>query len=391
MHFINIIVVTLARYGSKGKILLISPKTLLRYNFVVSDSIFVFHPGCEIWRMVLAYLGYITPSVLLLILLTFYDPKTTLCYEFKSTFLLDNTHPPSLPSFLVTGNITQKFQTFYTNFGDGNEQEDIAHLANLSIPNKYFLLETVGPRLTFGIIKYGSKPFGSTRKYIHQILGTFKSGDFIENLLSVLREFGFLHFCSARFTEPEFWQKSEGNILPVADTMNKGKWWPGYSPYDVDYSDDFEILFDALLHFQEDIRFSEHIACLAKIFDIDPNVLYRDFSEMKDLKVPKTSLVVRRGKYLNGSFTVTFKSHEDIFIKVFTEVMDSLTPEINESVVCRSQSLKSNSFRKSQGEMVAEVKRMYKDTFDLEIKKDLKYLAENTIPRLRQGLFLQNV
>ena len=115
------------------------------------------------------------------------------------------------------------------------------------------------------------------------------------------------------------------------------------------------------------------------------------FSEMKDLKVPKTSLVVRRGKYLNGSFTVTFKSHEDIFIKVFTEVMDSFTPEINESSVCESQSLKSNSFRKSQGKMIAEVKRMYKDTFDLEIKKDLKYLAENTIPRLRQGLFLQNV
>ena len=81
-------------------------------------------------------------------------------------------------------------------------------------------------------------------------------------------------------------------------------WWPGYSPYDIDYSDEFKTLLDALLVFEDDTRFSEHLVCLSKIFDVDKNILHRDFTLMKDLKAKKTVMVQRKGEHFNGRFSL---------------------------------------------------------------------------------------
>ena len=63
---------------------------------------------------------------------------------------------------------------------------------------------------------------------------------------------------------------------------NSAKGQHGWSTFsdsvtDVDNSDDFTTLFDALLIFENDPRFSEHLSCWSEIFDIHPNIIHRDF------------------------------------------------------------------------------------------------------------------
>ena len=65
-----------------------------------------------------------------------------------------------------------------------------------------------------------------------------KSTHLIENFISLLREFGFLHFCSDLF----FQDKSGYGLYAVPDLdvlsdRSRFHWWRGYSPYDVDHSD----------------------------------------------------------------------------------------------------------------------------------------------------------
>ena len=117
------------------------------------NSITVFHPDCGTCRILLSYIGYITPSVLLLILLVFYDAKTVLCYKFESTFLLDNTQQPSSRNIPATEIIEEQFQTFLNYAENYSYDYDLDttennvswkyYLGNLSIPNKYFLMKTL--------------------------------------------------------------------------------------------------------------------------------------------------------------------------------------------------------------------------------------------------------
>ena len=104
-------------------------------------------------------------------------------------------------------------------------------------------------------------------------------------------------------------------------------WWRGYSPYDIDYSDDFETLLDALLVFEGDSRFSEHLVCLSKIFDIDQIDLHRDFQNLKDLKAGKTLEIVRKGDQLNGAVSLGFlnstSTESEVYLKMFVEYFPS--------------------------------------------------------------------
>ena len=361
--------------------------------------------------MILAYLAYIMPSALLFILLAFYDPNTTFCYKFESNFLLDNTQTPTITDRSNQKNITEKFKVLHSKFFAYNQSKDEDysylfeilnhdasmgsstveksfswehHLESLSLPNKYFLLKTLGIEDELEIYhKFNADRHFLTKTYYQKILASFKSDDVIENFLSLLREFGFLNFCM-EMSKLDNYLGGSGSSLPIVDSssLTRGQediWWRGYSPYDVDNSDDFDVLLDALLVFQDDIRFSEHLVCLAKIFDIDQNILYRDFIGMKDLKVSKTSTVVRRGKYFNRSFSVYLgdgfnnsQSHKDILITVFTGVLDSLTPEVNESSICENKLREKQLLIQLDYELDYEIERTLNDKFKLntDINRD---------------------
>ena len=165
----------------------------------------------------MAYVGYAIPSLLLLTLLAFYDSKASLCFSYNSTFLLDNTQSPSLTSLRANRTVADDFRTFHQKFftksnidgfndkyyyyddnynydyhttdvEDGTSWEE--YLKTLSIQNKYLLLKALGIKDTL------SRERGvHSREYYHQILSSFGSPDVIENLLSLVGEFGFLNFC----------------------------------------------------------------------------------------------------------------------------------------------------------------------------------------------------
>ena len=185
----------------------------------------------------------------------------------------------------------------------------------------------------------GSVPKHSSN-YFRQIFTSFKSTVFIENLLSLLRNFGFLNFCletslldsyldsllSSGESALDYYR--DRNACPElafsweisSDRINRERcygvqdfWWRGYSPYDIDHSDDFEALLDAFFVFENDTRFSTHLACFAKIFDVNSNILYRDFKNMKDLKASKSSMVIRKGKYFNETFSLRFPENFNYF------------------------------------------------------------------------------
>ena len=379
---------------------------------MVSSSLTEFRQADEIWRIILAYLGYITPSVLLVSLFAFYDPKTSLCHEFDSVFLLDNTRPPILNSLSSKEEIVEEFQTFrnelfsynyfdqkdyLSDFSDHNENsnnndylhtsevEDLLslkdHLESMSFANKYFLMKTLGDEVNK---RWEGRSLFS-RNNIHLILGCFTSADVIENFLSLLREFGVLHFCSD-ISKLRSTFESEQNLL--SDTLQRTdyvySWWRGYSPYDVDYKENFEVLLDALLLFEEDIRFSDHLVCFSKIFGIDKNLLYRDFSHMKDLKAKKTSVIVRRGENLNGTFSVhthgnpNHSSRTEVVLKVFGSVVHSLYPKLSCDNLPRKEIFMENFYK----ELFLKTDKILEEEFGPNIDSDnynstLLYLASD--------------
>ena len=384
---------------------------------MMNSSITLFYEKCGIFRTILAFIGYITPSVILLTLLAFYDPKTTVCYSFESTFLLDNTRPPSFTSVSANGKTIEDFQSFHAKFfsddpsGQNYSQNYFYHyydddynytyhldsigvekglswnqyLENLSISNKYLLLKSLG-------IKTRKTGYGTpSGDYYYQILTSFKSVDFIENVLSLIREFGFLNFCleESMLNPPTASADFSFSFVDFFE-MKGDSWWRGYSPYDVDYSDDFDILLDALLIFEADRRFSRHIACLAKIFGVEQNVIYRDFSRLKNLKTSKTSSVVRRGEYSNGTFSFHFSqdfkdsapSGEKIVLKLYTAAFDSFRLEFDEFSACESR------FR--QYEFITELSPKAKTVLEEEFNKGsrLRYSYSLSKPTLIDSLIL---
>lgn len=141
---------------------------------MISNSITVFYGNCGVWRILFAYIGGLTPTIILLTFLLFYDAKTTLCYKYGSTFLLDNyqtpknlrMHKPSnesiledfeaFKSLLFAGNNSvyhrQKWRSLFTgkyhmNIAGFDEQVSWEYfLENLSTSNKYFLMKTLKTR-----------------------------------------------------------------------------------------------------------------------------------------------------------------------------------------------------------------------------------------------------
>ena len=279
------------------------------------------------------------PSVLLLTILLFYNFSTPICYEPESTFLLDNTYRPSLKNLPGNETIIEEFESFlfskYREYKPGNNITAYK-LQELSKPSKHYLLKSIG-----------FKREASNNQVLvsidigNRIISSFTSFHFTENMLSLLREFGFLNFCSVPnfIFDPLIFDWDTVSNYDVffqfkANTVDFGVvdfWWRGYSPYDKDFSDDFDTLLDALLIFDGENRFSEHIVCLSKIFDINPNVLNRDFRNMRDLKVAKTSMVVRKGEFHNGTFTLDFHESNSSFaegekftVKLFPEYINKL-------------------------------------------------------------------
>ena len=208
---------------------------------------------------------------------------------------------------------------------DGSLVEDrsawAAHLENLSISNKHFLLKTFGVKGPLNSLNDYS------REYYHQMLASFNSVDFIENSLSLLRQFGFLHFCSDTISLDAFKLDSKTRSDDVFIDVysygeQRGFWWRGFSPYDINYSDDYETLLDAMLLFQDDQRFSDHLVCWSKIFDIEPNVLHRDFQQMKDLKARTKSMVIRKGDFMNETLSVDILENHYV-VKKYNEYWPS--------------------------------------------------------------------
>ena len=342
-----------------------------RTDLVLSSSISVYDPGCEVCRVLFAYIGFFTPSVLLLTLLTFYDAKSTLCSKFPSTFLLNNTQPPSEKHLPTNKTVTKEFTSFHTKFfsdkdideeyhfydenynyeyylKQSNASDNSAwenHLGDLSIANKHFLMKALRTNGTLHTLGHYS------RDYYHRILTSFNSIYLTENFLSLLREFGFLNFCSEkillktnrRMRSDEVFLDVviEGNPTSesssgVLGAQNEDSWWRGYSPYDVDYSDDLETLFDALLVFEGDPRFSEHLVCWSKIFDIDQAVLHRDFNNLRDLKESKKIMINRTTNDYDGM--ASFDFGKALIIKLFNDYWPSL-PMIDEDVLLRYEEL----------------------------------------------------
>ena len=62
-----------------------------------------------------------------------------------------------------------------------------------------------------------------------------------------------------------------------------GYWWKGYSPYDY-HGEKLNVLHDALLIFENDVRFYEHVQCFSRIFGVDHERIVEDYYHLKDLK-----------------------------------------------------------------------------------------------------------
>ena len=63
----------------------------LKTSFTLNNTITVFMDTSSYIYVSLAYIGYFLPPVTVIIFFSCFDPKTILCWPFKSTFLLDNT------------------------------------------------------------------------------------------------------------------------------------------------------------------------------------------------------------------------------------------------------------------------------------------------------------
>ena len=63
----------------------------------------------------------------------------------------------------------------------------------------------------------------SSEEYLLQKILSFSSVNFTENLLALLRVFGFLHICSDTIFMSDY--------RPWLDELDHDFWWRGYSPY----------------------------------------------------------------------------------------------------------------------------------------------------------------
>ena len=59
-------------------------------NLTRSNSISIFNKASTIWLICSAYFAYTLPMILVFIFILFFDPKTSLCWSYRSTFLLNN-------------------------------------------------------------------------------------------------------------------------------------------------------------------------------------------------------------------------------------------------------------------------------------------------------------
>ena len=59
-------------------------------NLTRSNTISIFNKASTRWLICSAYFAYNLPMILLLILILFFDSKTSLCWPYRSTFLMDN-------------------------------------------------------------------------------------------------------------------------------------------------------------------------------------------------------------------------------------------------------------------------------------------------------------
>ena len=119
----------------------------------------------------------------------------------------------------------------------------------------------------------------------------FQSHFMIENMLALMRRFGFLHFCSEEiFTLSEnigsqvFFRRNFDEFMHKWDNNRRSYWWRGYNPVSENYAQTYENLFDALLIYQNDARFYEHVNCFSALFNVSANIIKNDFKTLKILK-----------------------------------------------------------------------------------------------------------
>ena len=81
-------------------------------------------------------------------------------------------------------------------------------------------------------------------------------------------------------------------------------WWRGYSTYDDSYRFNVTNLFEALMLFDGDERFDDHVNCLADIFNITQKSIVSDIQRAKGLYSSESKLIERRGCLRNETETI---------------------------------------------------------------------------------------
>ena len=59
-------------------------------NLTRSNTISIFNKASTRWLICGAYFAYNLPMIFILVLILLFDPKTSLCWPYRSTFLIDN-------------------------------------------------------------------------------------------------------------------------------------------------------------------------------------------------------------------------------------------------------------------------------------------------------------
>ena len=59
-------------------------------NLTRSTTISIFNEASNSWLICCAYFAYTLPMIFVLIFILFFDPKTSLCWPYRSTFLMNN-------------------------------------------------------------------------------------------------------------------------------------------------------------------------------------------------------------------------------------------------------------------------------------------------------------
>ena len=72
-------------------------------------------------------------------------------------------------------------------------------------------------------------------------------------------------------------------------------WWRGYSPYDELYRYNVSNILEALILFDGDERFDDHVNCLADIFNATQESIVADFQRTRSLYSVESRFIERRG------------------------------------------------------------------------------------------------